>query len=390
MSEKRRPGLGNSWDIASIAGATFWRRLATFFAIGLSAAALGRSALAGYEVPDPAYNPPANYYNAATGTGNTLRTNLHNIISSGFTQQSYANARFALADTDKDPNNSNNILTVYDRTSVSNVWDSGATWNREHLWPASRINGGTSGPTADLFELRPAYTATNGDRGNLPYGGGPNASGAPYVVTNQYFFPGDADKGDVSRAMFYMATMYYTGSPTLSPTNLQLINGYTVGPNLPDYKMGDLDSMLHWNYQDGVDNFERRRNQFIYSNTLEPQYSQKNRNPYVDHPEYVWAVFGTGPNDSQLSVAAPASNGASSANLSVGTVIVGGTFATGTATLSKTGSTPTTFNITASGNAITVASAQQFTCRYWSANGLRLANQNNYRGAQRIDGYRGS
>jgi endonuclease I len=328
-----------------------WMLAAALCAAASSGSMLAR---ADYTAPLPAYAPPTNYYANATGTGSALRMSLHTIISTGFVQRSYDDARVALADTDKDPNNPNDILTIYDRSSLSNVWNPNAStgWNREHMWPASRINGATSGPTADLFELRPAAEATNGGRGNLPYGGGPTASGGPYVdPTKTFFFPGDADKGDVSRAMFYMATMYYTGSATLSPTNLQLINGYFVASKLPDYEMGDLASMLAWNYQDGVDSFERNRNQMIYSNTIDPTYSQKNRNPYVDHPEYVWAVWGDRPNNAQISVGTPASDGTSTTTVDVGRILVGSSFATGTATFTKTGYTPTTFDITTSGNA---------------------------------------
>ena len=67
----------------------------------------------------------------------------------------------------------------------------------------------------------------------------------------------------------------------------------------------DLASLLRWNYTDGVDNFERRRNQYVYSSTDNPNYYQGNRNPFVDHPEYVWTIFGGGNNNSQLSVATP-------------------------------------------------------------------------------------
>ena len=148
--------------------------------------------------------------------------------------------------------------------------------------------------------------------------------------------------------MFYMATRYYNGSGTPSIQNLSLVNGYTIST----FQMGDLQSFLHWNYEDGVDNFERRRNQMIYNDTVNPAYSQNNRNPFIDHPEYVWAIFGDSPNDSQISVATPDSNGASSVTANLGRIMLNHTFGTSTVTVNKIGNDPTTFDVTATGSAI--------------------------------------
>ena len=133
------------------------------------------------------YDPPDNYYNAAVGTGATLKTQLHDIIK-GHTKLSYDSARTNLQITDADPNNPGHMLSVYDRVSidVSSInpggpipgWDAGATWNREHTWPQSRGITSTSPPDGtDLFELRPSSSSTNGSRSNLNYGG---AFGQPY------------------------------------------------------------------------------------------------------------------------------------------------------------------------------------------------------------------
>ncbi len=312
------------------------------------------AARAGYEPPNPAYAPPASYYNGATGTGTTLHTNLHTIISANYHGISYGDARYALAITDQDPNNSSNILLVYNRASVPGTWDVGVTWNREHLWPQSKLGVSVSntyiGPASDLFELKPCNPSINSSRSNDAYGT-PTSTGG-YVNNSSYFFPGDADKGDVARSMFYMATRYYDGSGTPSIQNLSLVNGYSIAT----YQMGDLQSFLHWNYTDGVDNFERRRNQMIYNDTVTPSYSQNNRNPFIDHPEYVWAVFGDSPNDAQISVAPPDASGASMASANLGRIMKNAAFGTSTVSVTKTGVDPTTFDLTTSGNAATIAS----------------------------------
>jgi hypothetical protein len=49
--------------------------------------------------------------------------------------------------------------------------------------------------------------------------------------------------------------------------------------------MGFLRDLLEWNVEDPVDNRERVRNEIVDA-------SQWNRNPFVDHPEWVDVVFG--------------------------------------------------------------------------------------------------
>jgi endonuclease I len=299
-------------------------------------------AFGAYEPPDPAYAPPASYYTGAMGTGTTLESNLNTIINTGLTRRTYGQLRDDLSVTDRDPSNSSNVLLIYNRASVAGAWDSGVTWNREHIWADTRLGPGNNdpdvnykGPASDLFNLRPANPTINGNRGNLNFG--TSTSTGTYGPAGSYWFPSDQDKGDVARAMFYMATAY---------SSLSLVNG---NPAANQSQIGDLQALLKWNYTDGVDNFERHRNDIIYDTY------QHNRNPYVDHPEYVWAAFGGSNNTSQVSVASPATNGTSSTTANLGTVIVGASFGTQTVTLSKTGTTPTTFDVTTGGNAILVA-----------------------------------
>jgi endonuclease I len=51
-------------------------------------------------------------------------------------------------------------------------------------------------------------------------------------------------------------------------------------------RIGKLSVLLQWHQQDPPDAFEKRRNELIYSSY------QRNRNPFIDHPEWVTSIFG--------------------------------------------------------------------------------------------------
>jgi len=203
------------------------------------------------------------YNNAESLYGDDLVNALHTIINSGFVGVTYGEARTILDDSDRDPNNSNNLILVYLGTSISSVWDSGATWNREHVWPQSLLgesaNNSVVNKASDLYNLMPSDAAENSKRGNNPY----SSLGPGYE-------PRDEVKGDVARAIFYMMVMY---------EELELVN---VRPNL--HEMGYLDELLLWHYADPVDDFEMNRQEVIYGEQL-------NRNPFVDYPHFVELIW---------------------------------------------------------------------------------------------------
>jgi endonuclease I len=306
------------------------------------------------------YDPPADYYLTATGTGSTLKTNLHNITSkdywNGFLSssthkvRSYDDARIGLQITDVDPSNPNNVILMYTGVSAPKAWDGGTTWNREHQWPDSMGINGTLPAYGDLHHLRPCNPSVNSSRGNKSFGIGGN-----------YWDPdhGLACRGRVARTLFYMNTRYNGTAPDPS-LNLQLV----IGDPPTSSQLGDLPSALAWHYANPVDDFERRRNQVVFSNTLNPSYYQGNRNPYIDHPEYVWAIYGTSANDSTLYLGGSVPpDGSSTANVDLGRVIVNGPAPSPqTLTLYKAGTTPTTYNVTLSGAATSNAAgpAQAF------------------------------
>jgi len=197
------------------------------------------------------------YYSSINGlTGNELKNALHQIISN-MTSKSYDDARDILQDSDEDPLNPDNIILVYNRASIKSTWDGGNSWNREHVWPQSKL--GTAS-MSDLHNLKPSNSSINSSRGNDAYADG----SGKYGSVGSGWFPGEDDKGDIARIVFYMNTCW----------------GLDINSNI-----GVLRVFLEWHIEDPVDDFERNRNEVIYS-------YQKNRNPYIDHPELVEAVYG--------------------------------------------------------------------------------------------------
>ncbi|KUM69380.1 endonuclease [Streptomyces sp. ISL-22] len=224
------------------------------------------------------------YYADAIGkTGTALKDSLHTIISDQ-TAISYSAVWNALKVTDQDPNNSNNVKLLYSGISRSKSLNGGNTgnWNREHVWAQSHGEFGTStGPGTDLHHLRPEDVQVNAIRGNLDFDNGGSSftnSGGSLVDSNS-FEPRDAVKGDVARMILYMAVRYEGDDSwvDLEP-NDSVSNGGTRFH-------GRLSVLKAWNDEDPPDAFEERRNEVIYDNY------QGNRNPFIDHPEWVEAIW---------------------------------------------------------------------------------------------------
>ena len=288
------------------------------------------------------FEPPAGYYATATGTGATLQNNLHAIISTNFWSpgstshliRTYGNARDALQILDEDPNDITQIVLIYTGNSVLSTWDSGVTWNREHTWPRSRGISTSGADNSDLHMLRPSNPSINSSRSNLPFGIG----GGFWDPLAHILVAGTNHRGEIARAMFYAATRY--DGTDVNTTDLVLVNGFPTGN-----QMGDLAALLDWHYSDPIDDRELRRNHLIFSNSANPLWYQGNRNPFVDHPEYVWAIWGPTPNSSTLFVGAgPAADGSSTLNTTL-RAIVGAAGVSQQVTINKQGATPTTYNI---------------------------------------------
>ncbi len=294
------------------------------------------AAVAGAALGTDQYSPPAGYYSGATGTGATLKSQLTSAMSAGHIQRSYGDFRVMSRYVDQDPNNPSNILLVYNGASVSGAWDSGSTWNREHVWPQSRQPGSASnssrGNLGDAHALRPCNPSINSSRGNKPFGFATTTGN--YRSLGSFYFTGDVDKGDIARSLFYSDTRW-------SSLGLSLVNGTPVGN-----QMGDLAALVAWHYNDAPDEFERRRNHAVYDSTLNPFYYTNNRNAFIDHPEYVWSIYMDQMNDSTIWVGdSPNADGSSSLTVAFN-ALVGDSLSSVPVTINKDGSDGTYYTVT--------------------------------------------
>ncbi|MFB6317886.1 endonuclease [Saccharicrinis sp. FJH54] len=238
---------------------------------------------------------PAGYYGSAEGkTGEQLKAALYEIIK-GHVEYPYTASTTdtwdILKSSDRDPENAENVILIYTNRSVNGPqeYNNAQGWTREHVWAKSRGDFGTStGTGTDLHNLKPCDVSMNSLRSNRSFAASDNPVDDNGIFTGCYvgdgftFEPRDAVKGDVARIIFYMATRYegYNGEPDLELTE-QVLDSGDKSP-----LHGVLSDLLSWNDADPVDAFEENRNNVIYS-------YQQNRNPFIDHPEWINAIWGT-------------------------------------------------------------------------------------------------
>ena len=241
---------------------------------------------------------PSGYYDSLEGlSGAALKQAVQDIIANPLVVRAhnYGDIEFILKESDKNPDNSNQVWCMYVESpkpildyqvGSSNI----GVWNREHIFPQSRggFSDGTSSTSdgilvssttnandisaghADAHHIRAEDGAENSLRSNRNYGidyNGPAGNSGSW-------------HGDVARALFYMAVRF---------NGLNVVNGdpseYLPSTTTSSGNIGDLATLLNWNTTDPRDDFEMNRNNYIYT-------WQMNRNPFIDYPLLVNYIFG--------------------------------------------------------------------------------------------------
>lgn len=237
---------------------------------------------------------PEGYYDGTAGlTGEDLKNALYDIIK-GHSEYPYTSTSTDTWDilklTDQDPENIENVILIYSGESVNAAqeWNSGNGWSREHIWAKSHgfppLPGQDPAPGAgtDAHHLRPEDPTVNAAKGNKDFdnGGTVVASAPECYSTSNTWEPREEVKGDVARMIFYMEARYRgeNGEPELQVVDYVPSIDPPVTGQQPFY--GKLSTLLIWNLQDPPDDFEQNRNNVVYD-------FQGNRNPFVDHPEWI-------------------------------------------------------------------------------------------------------
>lgn len=233
-------------------------------------------------------NIPSGYYDDVdlTKSSNDIKLDLYDIISANYNKHSYSDNNTVLKYTDPDPSGNGNIICFYTGQSLSGGWNKEHVWAKSHGFPSSSTE-----PYCDAHHLRPTLNSINSSRGNLDFGevSGGKSDSYGNKWDSSHFEPRDEVKGDVARMMFYMETRY--GAKT--SFNLKLVNDSTTSASDTNGKFGNLQTLIKWHYEDPVSKEEIYKNNVIYENY------QHNRNPYIDHPEYVDYVY---PSDYSTSI----------------------------------------------------------------------------------------
>jgi endonuclease I len=238
-----------------------------------------------------AYSDAGTYYNSLSTSLPSFIADLENRIRSPYTRISYDSfdetnvANFA---SRNNGNGTRSVFCVY--TGYEYIYTGTFTWgvmSREHTFAHSwmpTFPSTSNDQYSDQYHLFPSHqNNANGRRSNHPFGivanvtyqfldGKVGTNTAGQIV----YEPRDIHKGDVARALYYMMVRYDGTSG--NTWNFQWLNNTSL-PSLSEAPQ-DTAILNLWNKQDPPDKWEVDRNNYIQS-------IQQNRNPFVDHPEYI-------------------------------------------------------------------------------------------------------
>ncbi|MCX7550162.1 endonuclease [Xanthomarina sp. F2636L] len=256
---------------------------------------------------------PAGYYDSATGTGYTLKTQLSNIITTGHSPKTY-DQLFSLAtgyratDIDDFYENDGSVMDMYSENPIDSDpynYDYYASpsekcgsynsendcYNGEHLMPQS-VYSSDMPMVGDIHQVIPSDGYVNNGRGSLAFGetnsasttymnGSKRGSSSVSGYSGTVFEPIDEFKGDIARCLLYFAVRY---EDQVASWNHAMLN------NTSDQVYEDwfIDLLLDWHNNDAVNQREINRNNASYIH-------QGNRNPFIDNPGYANLIWNPTP-----------------------------------------------------------------------------------------------
>lgn len=234
---------------------------------------------------DPVYYPSVNPNLYGSSFLSALRADVKKLYK---TTASYSALRTILDKSDANPDtNYTSWVPFYHAPGEADStasWDSGATWNREHVWPNSR-GAGETGAGSDPHVIRPTLTKDNSSRGNSFYG---NTSSNEY---DPFSCAGYEDaRGEAARIIMY-CVVRWGDTQGLSLSN-------NPNDSTSARTMGTLKTLLEWNQTYDVTKIEKSRQAYLDvgdGDDARNSTSDYGRNPFIDHPEYanyIWDENG--------------------------------------------------------------------------------------------------
>ncbi|KEY19923.1 endonuclease [Kaistella antarctica] len=267
---------------------------------------------------------PANYYNGTDGlNGYDLKSKLHDIVSIKTITWHYGDLPKFYGQTDLDQyydydiSNTTFLLDIYSNNPegntayhytkenlISSAGAEGLGYNREHMMPQSSFNSNYP-MYSDLFFVIPTDARINQLRSNYPYGIAGTTNYYTFTnsskisknatpnsgYTGRVYEPIAEFRGDIARSLLYYVVRYegklnsfnfYNGTSPANDTSP------LDGSEEKAFENWYVELLLKWHNEDPVSQREIDRNNMVYT-------IQKNRNPFIDRPEWVNAIWLQGP-----------------------------------------------------------------------------------------------
>ncbi|WP_374451189.1 endonuclease [Cloacibacterium normanense] len=270
---------------------------------------------------------PTGYYDETAGlSGAALKTKLSQIITNGHRDMGYGSGTGGLwtayftTDVDNYYEKDGTVLDMYSENPAQNTSGisndayqyklgqasaggnqcgngknyENSCYNREHSLPKSYFGGINATPMAnDAHFVIPTDYYVNNQRGNYLYG---ETNSTSQVFTNgskignssfpgysgNVFEPINEFKGDLARMWLYFITRYESQLPNFY--NLNVSGSPFDGSTHNGFQQWIINLLLKWHQNDPVSQREIDRNNAVYT-------FQGNRNPFIDHPEFVTLIW---------------------------------------------------------------------------------------------------
>lgn len=226
--------------------------------------------------------------------GADIKRAVSSLAARGHRPLSYRELWDVLKDADRHPSRPGHVIGLYSRAAIPVQCTEGnapsgcqQTWNREHVWPSSKVfPRRDQWAHTDAHHIAAEIVRCNSLRGNLDLGvggrlhlecGSRRGRGASMT-----WEPSDAAKGQVARMLMYVAVRY-EGDPLGNRTpDLELVQRATRDG---EPRLGNLCVLLRWHQAFPVTQQERDRHAAVVR-------FQGNRNPFIDRPDLAQRIWG--------------------------------------------------------------------------------------------------